>query len=288
MDTKQQIRSKVLQALYAARSANPSQSLGVEDVAKKLDLSRDILVLEIAYLEERDYLRLKSRTLKGRVFSTLELTAKGVDVVEGQDEYVVEEPVRILFLSSNPRDTLRLGLDQEVRAIDASLQQARFRDRFDLRQHGAVRVGDLQECLLRHEPHIVHFSGHGTQSSELILEDDQGNSQTVSARALSTLFSVLKANIRCVVLNACYSEQQARAIAEHIDCVIGMSNAVSDSAVISFSSSFYGAIGYGRDIQTAFDLGRVAIDLDNLDEQDKPKLLAPNSDPRSIVLVHNK
>jgi len=193
--------------------------------------------------------------------------------------------IKILFLAANPTDTTRLRLDEESRAIDQSLRQAEFRDQFDIKQHWAVRVGDIQELRLRHQPHIVHFSGHGGPSSEIILEDNAGNSHPVSVRALSTLFSVLKDNVRCVVLNACFSEQQAQAIAEHIDCVIGMSTAIGDAAAISFATAFYQALGYGRDVKTAFDLGCVQIDLANLDEQDTPQLLTVKADQGKILFV---
>jgi CHAT domain-containing protein len=185
----------------------------------------------------------------------------------------MSEPTRILFLAANPTDTTPLRLDEEIRAIDESLLKAKFRDKFDLQQHWAVRVSDLQSCLLRHEPDIVHFSGHGATTSELMLQNEFGASHPVSTRALSRLFAILRGGIRLVVLNACYSEQQAQAVAAHIDCVIGMSRAITDPAAISFAAAFYQALGYGRDVKTAFDLGCVQLDLDNLNEQDTPRLL---------------
>ena len=193
--------------------------------------------------------------------------------------------IKILFLAANPADRDHLRLDAEMRAIDLALQRAAFRDRFDLKQHWAVQVTDLQLYLLRHRPDIVHFSGHGSISSEIILEDDSGNSRPVSVRALSTLFSILKDNIKCVVLNACYSEQQAQAIAQSIDCVIGMSKAIGDDAAIGFAAAFYQALGFGRDVKTAFELGCVQIDLEGLDEQDTPKLLAMKISPENILFI---
>ncbi len=195
--------------------------------------------------------------------------------------------VKILFLAANPLDSTRLRLDEEMRTIDQTLRQTEFRDKFEIRQHGAVRVSDLQGFLLRHRPDIVHFSGHGSKTSELILEDNLGNSHPVSADAVSQLFSILKDNIRCVVLNACYSETQAQAIVRHIDCVIGMSNAILDKSAISFSASFYQALGYGKSVKTAFDLGCTQINLENLGGQDKPKLLASRIAPSKIVFVTN-
>ncbi len=192
---------------------------------------------------------------------------------------------KILFLAANPSGTTQLRLDQEVRAIDQAILQTEFRDNFDIEQHWAVRVTDLPGHLLRHKPHIVHFSGHGSESSEIILEDDLGNSHPVSAGALGLLFSVRKDNIRCVVLNACYSERQAQAIAQHIDCVIGMSKAIGDSTAISFARAFYQALGYGEHVKAAFDMGCAQIVLEGLDEHDKPKLLAIKSDPEDIFFA---
>lgn len=196
--------------------------------------------------------------------------------------------ISILFLAANPSDATRLRLGEEVREIDQALRKTEFRGKLDIKQHWAVRVSDLQGYLLRHKPHLVHFSGHGSKLSEIILEDNSGRSHPVSVRALSKLFSVLKDNIRCVVLNACYSEPQARAIAEHIDCVIGMSKAIGDAAAISFAKAFYEAIGYGKDVKTAFELGCNLIDLENLDEQDTPRLLAINANPEEIILAHDR
>ncbi len=195
------------------------------------------------------------------------------------------QPIKILFLAANPQDSVRLRLDEEIRGIKQALLQTEFRDDFDIEQEWVVRVSDLQGHLLRHQPDIVHFSGHGSAASEIILEDKTGESQTVPTRALEQLFAVLKDNIRCVVLNACYSGKQAQAIAKQIDCVIGMSKAIGDEAAINFAVAFYQALGYGKDVKTAFDLGCVQIDLQSLNEQDTPKLLVTKCDPEEIVFV---
>jgi len=179
-------------------------------------------------------------------------------------------------------------LDEEIRSIDQALLQARFRDQFDIEKQFAVQINDVQGHLLRYKPTIVHFSGHGSKASKIILEDISGTSHSVSVRALSKLFSVLKDNIRCVVLNACYSEPQAEAIAQHIDCVIGMSKAIGDSAAINFAKSFYQALAYGKDVKTAFELGCTQIDMANLNEQDTPKLLCKKCNPQEIVFVGSK
>jgi hypothetical protein len=215
----------------------------------------------------------------------LETDAMGQNANNQSTPSSSHQSVTVLFLAANPSTTTRLRLDEEVRAIDQALRQANYREQFDLRQHWAVRVADLQELLLRHQPHIVHFSGHGSEAGQLLLEDDRGREFAVPPDALSRLFAILRDRVRCVVLNACYSEPQAQAIAAHIDCVIGMPDAIGDAASRNFAASFYQALGYGRDVQTAFDLGCNRIDLQALDEPSKPKLLAQRGDPRQVVFV---
>ena len=193
--------------------------------------------------------------------------------------------ITILFLAANPTDTTKLRLEQEYREIRSILRQAKFRDQFKLEHLSAVRAEELQGILLEYQPAIVHFSGHGSEFSELFLEDENGQSHPVSGVALQELFSILKDNIRLIVLNACYSERQARAISEEIDCVIGMAKAINDDAAIHFTTALYTALGSGRDIQTAFSLGCNQINLANKDGQDTPQLIS-NHDPSKIKFAN--
>lgn len=254
-------------------------------VWKEMDLPQEVAglfdrVLDKAEFSSWDLLEILRETLPTKPISSSDVIKP--PPISRKDNRA--KTVTVLFLAANPSDTTRLRLDEEIRAIDEKLRQTEFRDVFEIEQHWAVRVSDLQGFLLRHKPDIVHFSGHGSTES-IILEDNSGISHPVSTRALSRLFSAIRDNVRCVVLNACYSEQQAKAIAEHVDCVIGMSKAVGDSSAISFAAAFYQALGFGRDVKTAFDLGCVQIDLESLNEQDTPKLIATKANPKDIVFV---
>lgn len=184
-----------------------------------------------------------------------------------------QRPNQILLLSANPTDTSRLRLDQEYREISLALRHSKFRDQFILNKEHAVRIADLQEHLLLYKPDIVHFGGHGRASSELVMEAHDGASRPISIKSLEQLFSLLKGNVKCVVLNACYSSRQATAIARHIPCVVGMSQAIEDLSAIDFSRAFYRALGYGKTVQTAFRLGCQSIDMEHLHGPDVPQLL---------------
>jgi hypothetical protein len=196
------------------------------------------------------------------------------------------DKIKILFLASNPTDTTRLGLDEEIREIDSKIREAQYCDSIELVSAWAIRPDDLLQSFNRYRPHIVHFSGHGSEKEEIILVGENKTSKPVSSKALQSLFTTLKDNIKVVILNACYSKSQAEAITEVIDCAIGMNKAIGDKAAIIFAASFYRAIGFGRSIKEAFDQGIAALLLEGIPEEETPELLVRKSiDPSSIYLI---
>ena len=182
-------------------------------------------------------------------------------------------PVKtILILAANPTGTVPLRLDEEVREIKAGLQRSRYRDRFVLEYESAARPRDVQRAMLEHKPQVVHFCGHGEGKKGLVLEDETGKPKLVSTEAIASLFELFADQVDCVLLNACYSEVQARAIAQHIAAVIGMNQAIGDRAAIEFAVSFYDALGAGEAIEFAFRLGCNAMQLAGIAEDQTPVL----------------
>lgn len=195
------------------------------------------------------------------------------------------ERTNILFIAANPLDTDRLRVDEESREIEAAVAAAQYRDQFVFEKQYATRAADLQRLLLKYRPQIVHFSSHGSAASEIVLEDEHGNAFAVPATALNRLFAFFRPNIRCVVLNACYSEQQAAGIAGCVDCVVGMSSAIGDTAAIAFSTTFYQALAYGQTVQAAFDQACLQIDLLAIEEGATPRLIAAPNVASAIVFT---
>ncbi|QSJ15055.1 CHAT domain-containing protein [Nostoc sp. UHCC 0702] len=177
---------------------------------------------------------------------------------------------KILILSANPKDTNKLRLDEEIREIQASLKRAKKRDQFEIVTEWAVRVEDLRRALLDHEPTIVHFSGHGSGSGGLVLENQSGQMQLVSTESLARLFKFFHSKIECILLNACYSEAQAQAIHQHIDYVIGMNQTIGDVAAIAFAIGFYDALGAGHNYEDCFEIGCASVDLEGIPESEIP------------------
>ncbi|MCC7362034.1 MAG: CHAT domain-containing protein [Anaerolineales bacterium] len=190
----------------------------------------------------------------------------------------------ILFLAGDPTDASRLRLGAEFREIQEKLRLAKLRHQFRLElPQLAVRPSDISQSLLDLQPQIVHFSGHGAASGALCFEDAVGNSQLVRPDALAALFEQFAGVVDCVLLNACYSEPQAKAIAEHIRVVIGMNQAIGDKAAIAFTIGFYQALGAGRTVNDAYQLGCIQIRLQGIPEHLTPVLVQSSKQSPGIA-----
>jgi CHAT domain len=162
--------------------------------------------------------------------------------LERKCEDIMRKIRTILILASSPTNTARLRLDKEAREIDEGLRRAQKREQFTLQQKWAVRPDDLRRALLDFNPQIVHFCGHGAEDEGLVLENDNGQAQCVPTFALANLFELfVTQGVECVVMNACYSQVQAKAISQHINYVVGMSNLIGDNAAVKFAVGFYDA-----------------------------------------------
>jgi CRP-like cAMP-binding protein len=191
--------------------------------------------------------------------------------------------ITILFVASDPSNEARLRLGEESREIHEKIQLSRYRDRFRIEQHHALRASDLSQALLDLEPQIVHFAGHGAGDQGLCFEGRDGTSQMVSSAALSALFKEFSRSVKCVILNACYSEIQANGIVRHIDYVIGMNNAIGDAAAIAFAVGFYQALGAARSFEDAFQLGCALVDTTGNNQSHIPVIKIRGSNTRAIV-----
>ncbi|RUS97007.1 hypothetical protein DSM106972_085570 [Dulcicalothrix desertica PCC 7102] len=180
---------------------------------------------------------------------------------------------KILLMSANPLSTSRLRLDEEMREIKEGLKRSKHRDKYIINTAEAVRYRDIHRAILDYEPQIIHFSGHGAGEEGLLFESEAGQTRFIDAAALAQLFQLFSEQVECVVLNACYSEYQAKEIARHINYVVGMSNTIEDRAALEFAVGFYDALGAGKGYKFAYELGRSLIKIAGIPQELIPQLV---------------
>ena len=85
-----------------------------------------------------------------------------------------------------------------------------------------------------------------------------------------------------MLLNACYSEAQATAIAKRIPYVIGMKAEIADDIALEFAVGFYDALGAGRSVEQAFEFGYNAIELLGRSDAPQPVMLSNSGNQAGI------
>ncbi|MEL7194743.1 MAG: hypothetical protein AAFO96_19985 [Bacteroidota bacterium] len=183
----------------------------------------------------------------------------------------------ILLFASNPKDTDRRRLGEEMREIEEAVKRSALREQFEIESYWAVRTQDLRRAMLEKKPRLVQFSGTGIKGKGIVLERESGASFAIAPEDLATFFELFKEHVEVVIFNASYSEIQAQAISQHIPHVIGIPAKVSDQASIVFSQAFYDALGAGKPISFAYQLGISALQLEGITLEKDPIYLVDAS-----------
>lgn len=174
----------------------------------------------------------------------------------------VAQGLTILLLTAAPTCESGLDLEDEMRSIDEQVRGTRYRDNVRLCSGPGVTPDDLLRLITEHRPQIVHFSGHGCPEGIVLRRSNTGDAIVIRAQALERLFR--GRGVKVVVLNSCYSETQAAAIATTGAVVVGTTDAVDDEAAKRFSAAFYRSLANGHSVGAAFEDGGTAVDLHGL------------------------
>lgn len=212
-------------------------------------------------------LELDATALQAVIFTLRNNNLKNLDQILANAGHR-QPKTTILFLAANPGNMDLLRLDKEIRGIDQALEKSKYGSRFNLVSSWAVQISDIERLISRHNPAVIHFSGHASESGEIIFENNDNIGRPVAATALAEFFEIIKGKVQLVVLNACFSESSAQLVAESVPFVVGTQNAIEDSNAISFAEAFYSAIGNGNDIPKSFQFAQNRLNMENSNGQE--------------------
>lgn len=166
----------------------------------------------------------------------------------------------LLFLASDPTHAARLRLMKELSVIEEELTK-RSEYTFSCKYIFSSRPDELARRLLEEKPHVVHFSGHGDAGGRLCFENVSGGSWPADTAAIAQIFEPLRRYTKCVVLNACFSAEQARLIGKHIEYTVGFKSSVSDDAAIAMARGFYGVLSATGRVSSAIQSAQANLRL---------------------------
>ena len=235
-------------ALSFLRSTNRILNawFGRRNRGKRITIRTDHLTLDIYGIDD-----VESAV---KAFQTL-------SIIQHRDTSNLEElSMRILFLAANPKTTSHIDLEEELRSLQTELRGVKYRDQILLTAQHAVRPDDLVRYVRSERPTVVHFSGHGSGRG-IVVRNDEGGHTEVTGDGLQRFF--LNRGVQLVVLNACYSREQAKLLPNAVAAVVGTTDAEGDVAARRFTVAFYRALGEGYSIREAFRDGVDAAILAN-------------------------
>jgi hypothetical protein len=194
--------------------------------------------------------------------------------------------VKIMFVTASPSGQENLASGEELREIQDALSRGPAYDRYEFVPALAARKYDFATLLDLTMPDIVHFSGHGTETEEILFVGDDGEAAPVSKAELQGFFKSSRARVRLLVLSACYSQPQATALIRHVPFVVGMKRAIGDTAARFFAARFYQKLFLAGTIQEAWQAGVEQIRAREIHEEDIPVLRhGPGDDPLHTWLL---
>ncbi|KST65474.1 VMAP-C domain-containing protein [Mastigocoleus testarum] len=142
---------------------------------------------------------------------------------------------------------------------------------FDINKDKVVvkETQEFHDATLSREYQICHFLGHGNNGVIL-------SSEEITPEKLKSYFQY-RSKCKCVIFNACSSEEAAKQVSEHIDYAIGMTQVINDEVAIKFAGGFYRGLQNGIDnnqeiFLTGFREGIVAIKGDKNSQENIPVL----------------
>ena len=207
---------------------------------------------------------------------------KGVEEtnVNRNDTLPQTQTKKILFLGANPFDTGKLNLTAEYAGIAKQLEDKGAKERLVLKSEFCTDLEGFQEKTNTFRPNILHFAGHGSDANGeleafgrgigrpdwkeniglIFHKSGYGGAMLINDATLDYNFQTFieddKIPIEVLVLNACYSTNQAEVLSKRVKYVVGVHNSIDDNASIDFSAGFYYGLSDGKTIESAFRYGK--------------------------------
>ena len=248
------------------RTIDPQQGAGLRiviDTTEAPDLAR--LPWEFLYSRARDDFLFSDR---------MKPVVRWLEVDAPPPTLAVEPPLRLLFALAAPSDRAELSMSEELAHLDEALRDLAHSGVVDTRRIEHTTLESLDQALLEHRPHVLHFIGHGDFHGDdgvLVLEAESpgGASDAIAGRQLGVLLRNHLASLRLVYLNSCMGAAVSRhdpfggvaqsLIRRGIPAVIAMQFPVPDKAAVALARHFYRYLAAGQPVDAALTSARAFL-----------------------------
>lgn len=157
--------------------------------------------------------------------------------------------MKVLYIASNPPDENSLLLEREITQLQS---------RFGSSSTAALQfvflpglpIERLPDAIAEHQPDILHLCAHGNQDW-LVMSSEEKKTKKLTPCALKA-FLDLERPPRLVIINACNSQDIAKALIGVVPMAIGMVAEISNVAARAAVRLLYERLIRGQSVKRAF------------------------------------
>jgi nucleoid-associated protein YgaU len=196
-----------------------------------------------------------------------------LDVDQPPPKLVIEPPLRLLMAIASPQDRPELSVGAELAHLDEALRDLVDQGRVTTVRLEHATLEKLDDALLTHKPHMLHFIGHGDFAGNdgvIFLEGEkQSTADPITGRRLAVLLRNHLGSLRFVFLNSCLGAAVSRRdpfggvaqnlIRRGIPAVIAMQFPIPDHVAVSLARHFYRYLAAGLPVDTALTSARAFL-----------------------------
>jgi hypothetical protein len=185
------------------------------------------------------------------------------------DEKKGDHKTKVLVFSADAVDAGRVQLQEMWKAVETKLDwaAAQKESKIALIPALAVEPKQLLDHLIRREPQIVHFIGHG-EPTALGFQTADGKVVGISADAF--INSLAASEVKAVVITCCNSAAIAVKASAKIPFAIGTTGKITNESAIAFSFRFYSCLALGHTVKKAFNFS--VLEVANSGKEDESLL----------------
>ncbi len=199
--------------------------------------------------------------------------------------FSLDGPLRILYAGS--KKSSGLSLDASFEKIETGINSHIKKGKIKFIKSLNLNTANIFDVLLKHKPHVFHFSGK-QDGGDIRITDDANKVTTISDVALAGYLKSLGDHIKLAVIDTCYSSACAKSIADVIDFSIGVKSSIYEDDADQFYKVFYNALGHQNSLKNAIGQATASLKFKNIPKDEIPTLFCkPGCDPAKAYFVNN-
>jgi hypothetical protein len=165
-----------------------------------------------------------------------------------------------------------LDLRAQFKRIRRSISVAGSSENIKITGIFDATANEIIEEINRVQPSIIHISGRQERGTIMLHDRSRKLVPFDATKLADALARVRNKSLRLVILDTCYSMQQAKRLTERgVPYAIGIYDAIADDVATDFYADFYNQLASGHDLETSLETATLLYE-GSLDDKKKRML----------------